>query len=246
MYISTTPVGLQSILDICAEYARNWHFRFNAKKSSVVQFSLNNRNLNTVQFPWKIDNEVIPIEDGYTHLGIELDSKFRSRNRTINSCRKGRSSCFALKGINCKSTSPLVLIRLYKSIVLPTMLYGCEMWSNLKTADYATLNLSQHFILKYILKLKTSTRSDMCQSLVGLHPIASVIEKRKLYFLQKLCTLDDKYITENCFLTRLFSHLYESKRTHQSTKFFLQQGGSRPPVAPAGSAFWIACLTAQN
>lgn len=92
--------------------------------------------------------------------------------------------------------NPLVLVRLYNSIVLPSMLYGCELWNNMKATDYAALNRAQHFIVKDIINVKTRTRSDMCQSLVGLRPIVSTIEKRKLYFLHKLCTLSDCYLTK--------------------------------------------------
>ena len=54
----------------------------------------------------------------------------------------------------------------------------------------------------------------MCQSLVGLHPLISVIEKRKLHFLQKLCTLDDSLITNRIFLVRLFSYMIDNDRIH--------------------------------
>ena len=88
--------------------------------------SINSRSTN-VQYQWTKDSEEIPLEDGYTHFRIELDSKFHSVNRTLNSCRKGRNSYFALNAVNCKSTNPVVLVRLYNSIVLPAMLYCCEM-----------------------------------------------------------------------------------------------------------------------
>ena len=55
----------------------------------------------------------------------------------------------------------------------------------------------------------------MCQSLVGLHPIISVIEKRKLHFLLKLgCTLDDSFLTKRIFLFQLFSYMIDNDRIH--------------------------------
>ena len=52
----------------------------------------------------------------------------------------------------------------------------------------------------------------MCQSLLGLHPIISEIDKKKLYFLQKLCTFDDVYISKKIFITRLFSFFIDTNR----------------------------------
>ena len=54
----------------------------------------------------------------------------------------------------------------------------------------------QHFIVKRIQNLRTCTRSDMCQSLLGIHPISSYIDTRKLLFLQKLCSLHDSFLTK--------------------------------------------------
>lgn len=76
------------------------------------------------------------------------------------------------------------------------------------------LNQFQHFIAKRILHLKTLTRSDMCESLLGLHPIMACVDRRKLYFFQKLCNLDGKYLSKRIFLLRLFSFYYDTERKH--------------------------------
>ena len=54
----------------------------------------------------------------------------------------------------------------------------------------------------------------MCQSLLGLHLIISEIDKKKLYFLQKLCTFDDSYISKKIFIVRLFSFFIDTNRIH--------------------------------
>ena len=41
--ISTSPKTLQCMLDVCNEYSRKWCFRFNAKQSYILQFSLSPR-----------------------------------------------------------------------------------------------------------------------------------------------------------------------------------------------------------
>jgi hypothetical protein len=110
------------------------------------------------------------------------------------------------------TTKPCLVVKLYKSVVLPTVLYGCEMWDNLKSVDLTNLNRFQHFIVKRIQNSRTCTRSDMCQSLVGIHPISSYIDTRKLLFLQKLCSLDDNFLMKSIFMTRLFSYFADNSR----------------------------------
>jgi hypothetical protein len=54
----------------------------------------------------------------------------------------------------------------------------------------------------------------LCQSLLGIHPILSYIDTIKLLFLQKLCSLDDNFITKRIFTTRLFSYFADNSRKH--------------------------------
>ena len=209
--ISTSPLSLQRMLDVCNQYSCKWRFSFNAKKSSIVQFSVNSREIN-LNYSWNIGSDLIPSSCTYSHLGILLNSRFKSIDRTTSACRKGKNAYCAPKGISCKNTHPCALLRLYKSVVLPTVLYGCEMWTNLKSMDIQALNKFQHFIIKHILDLKTVTRSDMCQSILGVYPILSYIDQRKLYFLQKMCSLSNVYQTKKIFLYRLFSYLIDTER----------------------------------
>ena len=207
--IATSPTRLQNMLDICVDYSRVWRFEFNASKSCIMQFSLNQREHN-VDFRWKIGEDVVPVSDCYTHLGIDLHARFKLNDRITNRCRKGRNSYFAMNPT--QSISPHVLLKWYKLVVLPTVLYGCELWNNMKSCDISKLNRFQHFIAKHVQNLQTQTRSDMCESLLGLYPIMTYIDIRKLFFLQKLCSLGVDCLTNQIFLTRLFSYFNDCHR----------------------------------
>jgi hypothetical protein len=92
-------------------------------------------------------------------------------------------------------------------VVLHTALYGCELWNNLKHADFQAFNKLQHFVTKDIQGMKISTRLDMCESMLGLYPIILEIDKRKLVFFGKLCKLDTDCLSKNIFLYRLYGLL---------------------------------------
>lgn len=211
--VSTSPAKLQSMLNVCYEYSRNWRFRFNANKSCILQFTQNARSRD-IEFNWKIGNDVVPRNECYTHLGIELNSKFKPSERISNCCRKGKNAYFSLKGVNSKLTNPVVMIKLYKTVILPSVLYGCEMWGSMRKVDIVTLSRFQHFVIKNILNLPITTRSDMCQSLMGIYTIDAYIDKCKLMFLRKLCTMDINSLSRKIFDTRLFSYLIDTNHTH--------------------------------
>ena len=49
-----------------------------------------------------------------------MNSRFKATERITNACRKGRNAFLAINGIMSNSTKPCVLVKLYKSVVLPT------------------------------------------------------------------------------------------------------------------------------
>jgi hypothetical protein len=154
------------MLDICTYYANKWRFQFSGMKSYVIQFS---KSSFKPDFDCTINQESIPVANSHTHLGIELSGKLSALSRTTNACRKGRNIYFAITNIRDDNTSPLVLVKLYKSIVIPSVLYGCEVWNDLKNKDLLLLNKLQHFVAKHAHTFSTLTRSDICESMVGLH-----------------------------------------------------------------------------
>jgi hypothetical protein len=71
-------------------------------------------------------------------------------------------------------------------------------------------------IPRRIQNLRPRTRSDMCQSLIGIHPTLWYIHTRKLLFLRKICSLDDNFQTKRIFMTWLYA------MTTRSSVFHLQ------------------------
>ena len=65
---------------------------------------------------------------------------------------------------------PFVLVKLYKSVVLPTVLYGYEMWNHFKSVDLTYLNTFQQFIVKRIQNLKDLTCVKGYLESIFLHP----------------------------------------------------------------------------
>lgn len=86
-------------------------------------------------YTWKIGGVLIPIQNEYIYLGFQINCLFKSSDRISNACRQGRNTFFALKELHCKSANPKVMVQLYNSVVLPSVLFGCETWTDLKTAD---------------------------------------------------------------------------------------------------------------
>ena len=91
---------------------------------------------------------------------------------------------------------------MYKKIIIPIALYGCELWTNMTGLELNTVNRLQHYIVKKIQGFTQRTRTDISESMLGLHKLSTVIEIRKLAFLHKILSLDATSTTQNIFIRR--------------------------------------------
>ncbi len=110
-------------------------------------------------------------------------------------------------GVKPAGLNPLTSVNLYKKIIIPTTLYGSELWYTASQSDFNTVNKHQHKIVKNIQGFPIRTRSDMCESMLGLHPLSAEIDKRKLVFLHKIMSLPSSAISRNIFYRKLFLYL---------------------------------------
>ena len=104
---------------------------------------------------------------------------------------------------------------------MPTLLYGCETWNSLTQSDCRMINQSQHYIAKSIQGYPKLTRSDMCESMIGLFPLCSIVEKRKLVFLHKLLTLPAAALSRQILLTRYFQYIYAPSNRRKTFRGFI-------------------------
>ena len=219
--LNGSPNGLQSMLNICFLYSCKWRFQFNARKSEIIIFENSSNacrnNFDTHQ--WHIGDETILVSTECKHLGILLDKKLSNTCRIREACTKGRKAYFSVKSNMTGPVNPLTMASLYKKVVIPTLLYGCELWNNLSKSDLRKLNQFQHFVLKNIQGFSTRTRSDICESMLGLADITREMDRRKLLFFGRLCNLDPQSNTKSIFRFRLFDFISKQGSSHMSKGF---------------------------
>lgn len=83
-------------------------------------------------------------QDIYNHLGILVNNKWNFSDRINSACRKGINTFYALSDIGSPYLYPLTIAHIYKTVVRPSMLYGCELWNNLSAKDTQRLHVFQH------------------------------------------------------------------------------------------------------
>lgn len=203
--------GLQNMLAICLNFANKWRFEYGIIKCLVVVFNeLKNAFLRANRL-WKFGNSTIEEGVEYKHLGVICDKHMSIDKNVKDACNKIRGTFLSLvnSGIHQDGLNPLTSKRIYTSIVLPKALYGCEVWSNLNPNHIMSLERAHRFCLKFMQGLPKSTSTDVTLSLIGLNPIESEIDYKKLVFLGQLCRLPGAHRVKEIFIHRLV-HFNES------------------------------------
>lgn len=167
--ITSTPVAIQNILTTAYKYSTNWRFKFNSDKSSVLRFSSSSIR-NQSNLSWLLRNESVVLSKSYNHLGILLQSKLVHKEKIENGCRKGRQSYFGIKILDHFKSDPLS--RLYKKVVLPSILYGCELWCDLRQRSPST----RHAPTLHMQKRHGSSKNNKIRHLwISLRTLAHII-----------------------------------------------------------------------
>ena len=145
----------------------------------------------------------------YDHLGILINSNTKSSSRISNASSKGWKSFYSLSDIEVSRVNPMTIAHLYRTVVVPSILFGCELWNHTNKEDLRRLNTLQHGIIKQIFNLPRLTRSDICEQFLNTLPITAEIDTRKLLFFGRLCRMNTNYLPKKIFTSRLFSFLYQ-------------------------------------
>ena len=77
--------------------------------------------------------------------------------------------------------NPLVSLKLWKVIALPSVLYGCELW-RLSGKETKRLEKAPNLMVCIMQKLLPGSSGYACRGMLGMWDFLSEIDKRKQFF----------------------------------------------------------------
>ena len=145
------------------------------------------------------------------HVGIILDSNFKTVEQTLNACRMLRSVTLSImnSGIHPSILNPVTCSIIVAQLSYTKALYGCELWNELTRTGILMLERAHRFICRVLQGLPPRTRSDKCTSLLGWLTIESYIDKCKLLFFGRLYRLNSRHLPKRILISRLFEFKYQ-------------------------------------
>ena len=167
--IALSPLNLQRMVDTVFSNMNEWPCDINVKKSNVIVFS---KMRNPPDAGIMYGSDFFEQTNSTVHLGIRQDSNLKIMHRINERCQKAKTHFLLYpQGLHPYGLNPLVSVNLYKKIIVPIALYGCELWHNMSYREIVVVNRLQHGIVKRILGLPMITRSDMCESMTCCHKL---------------------------------------------------------------------------
>ena len=163
---SATVPGLQRLINICSNYAKQWRFNFGLQKSQCMIGGKNSHCFITDPV-WHLDGNPMKTSDDLEILGVTFSGNNKFDKHVQLRSQKCRKSMYSLNsigmcypGLNSVSKS-----HLYKSICLPTLCYGLES-INITDKCMKTLESTQGGIMKQVCGLsKISRHSNLLRAL---------------------------------------------------------------------------------
>lgn len=155
--------------------------------------------------PIDILGSTVTIKKEAKCLGVWWTHDLSSRTSISENINKARRAYFALGSIGAYQglLNPLTAACLFATFVLPVLLYGCETWY-MTDPLFATLDRFQAEIGKRILKLSRYHTNISVRIALHWPSLKSIILYRKLTFLAKLLSGDNK--SQSARLFRSLSH----------------------------------------
>ena len=149
-------------------------YRLNSSKSVILVFSESPRSraLARSNRQWLLAGQQLQEVEEYDHLGILRSVHYSTLARTWERCAAARSAFFVLNAVSSRfgCLHPVTSYRLYSTLSLPIILYGCELWTISKT-ESLMLECVHRKILRTIQGLPVRCPSVALTSLLGSRDI---------------------------------------------------------------------------
>jgi hypothetical protein len=196
--LAASPAELQKALDAMYSYCNLWKLTVNTEKTKVIIFS---RGKIRVRPTFFLGRNKLEFADDYLYLGVIFNY-----NGKFNKARKGlydkaSRAMFALLGKSRKLNLPIdIQLHLFDVIVVPVLLYGCEVWSCETCELIEKLHLRY---CKYLLHVNKNTYKNMVYGELGREPLLITMKLRTVTFWCRLLTGDQDKLS-----ARMYKLLY--------------------------------------
>ena len=164
------PNELQLALNALNDYCQAWKLRINVDKTKIIRFSKGTPQNPTQDF-W-LNDEKVEVVESYVYLGTTFSSNGKFSEAIEKQINQAHRALFVIKSRKDKYNLPLdIVLDLFDKMILPVLLYGCEIWGLEKLEKLENIEIFHRKFLKYILKVNNQTTDCMVYGETGRTPL---------------------------------------------------------------------------
>jgi hypothetical protein len=203
--VATNASDLQQSLNMFSQYCTKWKLKVNANKTKIIIF---NGNGNDYKKLFTIGNHELENVKEYKYLGLTFTklNKFNVTKKLLTQ-KATKAMYFVLSKSKDNNFSVECKLKLFDSMVLPILLYGCEIWGYENTDIIESIHIK---FLRHILPVKRGTPLFMLYGELGRKPLKYIIQQRMISFWARM--VSGKRTKSSFLLHQLMLHdsfLYE-------------------------------------
>ena len=175
-------------------YCDKWNISVNTEKTKVVVFKSGNRRSNVELY---FDNILLEQVTSFTYLGVTLSSNGKFFQTQKSLAEQANKALYSLNKLFDKVHLNITeKIKLFDSMILPILNYGCEVWGFHPAPNVEALHLK---FLKQILMVKPQTSSAAIYGELGRVPLIVKRKERILKYWFKIKNSSD-IVLNNAYL----------------------------------------------
>ena len=197
--------NVDMVINMAYSHGCTWRYEFNAEKSAVLSFgeTPRERATNSEFREFNLGGQKVKEKARYEHLGIMATCDENDPKRVSERLSKARKVLNVSTGIGVKrkGLNMLTCNVLFWNIVVPTALFGCEVWC-LTANDVAEIESFQIYAGKRLQRLHPNT-PNICSFLaLGWIHLEILILIRKVVFIRTILMMDDDDVIKRIFKIR--------------------------------------------
>ena len=196
--MSESESGLQHCLQKLESYTRKWKLQVNLKKSKILIFGTQSQGRLFISSKWCFGDKQLDCVEEYTYLGLTFHfaGNFKIAMATLYNKALRVYHCLMNKLSNAENIPIKTLLKLFSSLVVPVLLYGCEIWGVYLLGKISSLELFENKFFSIVNKLE-SLQLKFFKRILGVHSkstnLAVYGELGRVPLIVQISTLLTKY-----------------------------------------------------